>query len=133
MLVEVFTIIILLAIYFFFYVEVKINKNNDVNLFNEELTKKTLNNEIMFKLPFDFDASHLNPDVKKEQLVLIEKDKINKNKKMESDREPPKLFKPYLRHTTESNLFVLKKNGEIPFYKNTGSINYILLEVVELK
>ena len=127
MLVEVFTIILLLVIYFFFYVEIKINKNNDVNMLDEELTKKSLANEVMFKLPFYFDASHLNPKFKKDKLVLIEKDKINKNKKMKSDREPPQLFKPILRHTTKSDLFLLKKNGQIPLYKNNGSVNHIFV------
>ena len=127
MLAELFAIVLLFSIYFFIYVELKVNKNNDVNVFYEELTKKTLSNEVMLKLPFHFDASHINSQVDKSTLTLIEKDKQNKFKTMEPDREIPKLLHPYLRHDTKASLFILKEGSEMPCYQANSSVDYIFV------
>lgn len=127
MLAELFAIIILFSIYFFIYVEIKVNKNNDVNIFSEELTKKTLSNEVMLKLPFHLDASHINSKIDKSTLTLIEKDKQNKIKIMKTEREVPKLLHPYLKHDTKSRLFILKEGGEVPCYETNSSLDYIFV------
>lgn len=133
MLVEITILIFLFAVYFLFYVEIKVNKNNDVYFYDESLTKKSLSNETMLKTPFFFEASHLNPHVSKSKLTVVEKDKKNKYKKMISDREAPKLLQPYLRHQTEINLFCLKEKGEIPYHTNNNSVNYFIVRKGNIK
>tara|TARA_Y100000992_G_C21255163_1_gene488113 strand:+ start:1052 stop:1735 length:684 start_codon:yes stop_codon:yes gene_type:complete len=127
MLLEVGILILAFVVYFLIYVEIKVNKNNDVYFYDEGLTKKSLSNETMLKIPFFFEAPHINPPVLKSNLTVIKKDKKNKYKKIISDREAPKLLQPYLRHKTEINLFCLKKKGEIPYHTNNNSVNYFVV------
>ena len=47
---ECIFLILLFILYFFIYVDMKINKNNELYLFDREFTKTNLNKEICLKL-----------------------------------------------------------------------------------
>lgn len=128
MLFELFIIILLCGLYFLFYVELKINKNNEISEFSDELTRQNLNNEIMFKAPFYFDASHLNNGVREEDKILIEKDKKNRSKKFSTLSVPPKIFFPFIKHSSHNTLYDIKKDGKIPLQPNRYSFCYYFVK-----
>lgn len=127
MLLELLLLLSLFCIYFFLYVEIKINKNNQVSEFTEELTKKNLNNEIMLKLPFFFNASHVNSPIDISGLISLKRDKSNKIKKYKSIETPPQLFAPIVKSQSESILYTIKKGGEIPLSEGESSINFFFI------
>jgi len=124
MLLEIFLVFLIFTIYFLFYVEYKINKNNKYYKYNRELTRQNINNEILLKMPFSFDGSHLNSSINISNYKIKENDRINKFKKYNMVGSELLLLKPYIKSTLVNNLYLIKKNGQIKIHKNNESINY---------
>ena len=75
MILELLFIFFIFTIYFFFYVEYKVNKNNNIYEYDKELTRQNINNEILLKMPFYFDGSHLNSSLNVSDYKIIKNDK----------------------------------------------------------
>tara|TARA_B100001996_G_C18543405_1_gene547851 strand:+ start:182 stop:823 length:642 start_codon:yes stop_codon:yes gene_type:complete len=125
MLIEFGLIIFIFIFYFLFYVEFKINKNNKIFKYDKELTRQNINNEILLKMPFYFDGSHLNQDLNIEDYKLEKKDK--KIKEYSILENTLILLKPYIKCGSNHKLYVLKKDGKIDIHKNNESINYYFI------
>ena len=70
---ECIFLIFLFILYFFIYVDMKINKHNELYLFDSEFTKTNLNKEICLKLPFYFDGQHIQDIYDKSSLTKVKK------------------------------------------------------------
>ena len=76
MIFEFFIFIIICILYFFIYINMKINKNNEIYLLDQEPTRYNITKESYLKLPFYFNGTHLNQKINKKELILLEeKDK----------------------------------------------------------
>jgi hypothetical protein len=106
----------------------KTNKNNDVIIFNEELTRKNLNNEIMLKRPFYFHGEHLNIKLKNDDLIYIEKDKNNKYKKYKKTNNELNLLLPNINSKLFNNVYKIKGGGKLPIHANDESISYYFVK-----
>uniref|UniRef100_A0AB39J6T4 Cupin type-1 domain-containing protein n=1 Tax=Florenciella sp. virus SA2 TaxID=3240092 RepID=A0AB39J6T4_9VIRU len=126
MLLELFILCIFLLLYFLVYVDIKINKNNEFYNFDDtgELTRQNLNNEILLKMPFYFDADHINREFSKEDLILLEKDKKNKYKKYKKIGNSFDLFTPNIKSEMIDIMYILSKGGSVPIHTNDESITY---------
>ena len=109
------------------YVDLKINKNNELYNFTDEneLTRHNLNNEILLKLPFYFDASHVNNKISKDELIYL--GKYKKYKKYEKISKFSELFYPNIKSEEINNVYILKKDGVLPIHVNNESINYYFI------
>lgn len=124
MLLEVFLALFIFILYFLFYVESKVNKHNKIFEFDKELTRQNINNEVLLKMPFYFDGSHLNTSINISNYKIKEKDKINKSKQYNMVGSELLLFKPYIKTSVTDALYSVKKNGQIKIHTNDESINY---------
>jgi len=124
MLLEIFLVLFIFIIYFLFYVEHKINKHNKIYEYNKELTRQNINNEILLKMPFYFDGSHLNSSINISNYKMKEKDKINKFKQYNMVQSELLLLKPYIKTTVIDDLYCIKKDGQMKIHTNNESINY---------
>ena len=124
MLTEIFILLLFFVFYFLIYVDMKTNKNNDVTVFDDELTRKNLNNEIMLKQPFYFDGEHLNVELKNDGLIFVEKDKNNKYKKYKKTNNELNLLHPNINSKLFNNVYKIKSGGKLPVHTNYESISY---------
>lgn len=124
MLLEIFLVLFIFIIYFLFYVDYKINKHNNFYEYDKELTRQNINNEILLKIPFHFDGSHLNSVINISNHQITEKDKNNKSKKYNMIESGLILLKPYIKATLIDTLYLIKKHGQIQIHMNNESINY---------
>ena len=60
------------------------------------MTRQNINNEILLKMPFYFDGSHLNSSVNNSNYKIREKDKTNKFKEYNMV-ESELILKPYIK------------------------------------
>ena len=124
MIIEIFIIFFIFTAYFFFYVECKINKNNKIYEYDKELTRQNINSEIMLKMPFYFDASHLTSPLNVSNYKLIKKDKQNNIKEYSMMGNELMLLKPYIKCDFKSSLYGIKNGGRLGVHANTESVNY---------
>jgi hypothetical protein len=124
MLLEIFLVLFIFVIYFLFYVEYKINKHNKIYEYDKELTRQNINNEILLKMPFYFDGSHLNSSVNISNYKIREKDKTNKFKEYNMVESELILLKPYIKSSLTDTLYSMKKDGQLKIHTNDESINY---------
>lgn len=124
MIIELFIIFFIFTTYFFFYLEYKINKNNKIYEFDKELTRQNINNEVMLKMPFYFDGSHLTSSLNISNCKVIKKDKKNNVKEYSIIENELMLLKPYIKCNLKSSLYGIKNNGQISVHANTESVNY---------
>lgn len=124
MILEIFFALFLFIVYFFIYVEYKINKNNKIYNYDKELTRQNINNEILLKAPFYFDGGHLNVSLENSIYKMKKRDKDNRSKEYDMIRDELLLLKPYIKSYMSSTLYSMKENGRINIHSNTQSINY---------
>ena len=111
-------------VYFFFYIEYKINKNNKIYEYDKELTRQNINNDIMLKMPFYFDGSHLTSPLNISSYKMTKKDKKNNVKEYSIMENELALLKPYIKCDLKDTLFSIKSSGQIGIHTNTESVNY---------
>jgi len=124
MILEILLILFIFVVYFLFYVELKINKNNTVFQYDKELTRQHLSNEILLKTPFFFNGSHLNTSVNTSNYKCVFRDKKCALKEYVIVEPEPKILKPYIKSDCSRKLYVVKKQGKINIHKNYESVNY---------
>lgn len=124
MIIELFVIFFIFTAYFFFYVEYKTNKNNKIYEYDKELTRQNINNEIMLKMPFYFDGSHLTSPLNINNYKLIKKDKKNNVKEYSMMETELMLLKPYIKCDLKTSLYAIKNGGQLSVHSNTESVNY---------
>ena len=124
MLVEISIILLIFVLYFLFYVECKVNKNNKIFQYDKELTRQNINNEILLKMPFYFNGEHLNNEIKIQDYKMEEKHKDEKRKVYQILEDNIVLLKPYIKFDCSHKLHEIKKNGKYKIHKNNESINY---------
>lgn len=124
MLLEISIILLIFALYFLFYVECKVNKNNKIFAYDKELTRQNINNEILLKMPFYFDGEHLNNEIKIKNCKIEEKYKHEKRKVYQNLENNIILLQPYIKFDCNNKLHEIKKNGTYKIHKNEESINY---------
>lgn len=124
MILEILLVLIFSIVYFLFYVEFKINKHNKIYKYGQELTRQNINNEILLKVPFYFDGTHLNPRLNVSTYRIKEKDKINKSKEYKIMASELLLLKPYIKTDVIDRLYSIKEGGKIKMHTNEESINY---------
>lgn len=124
MIFEILIIFFIFTVYFFFYVEYKVNKNNKIYEYDKELTRQNINNEILLKMPFYFDGSHLNSPLNVSSYKMIKKDKKNNVKEYTMMENNLLLLKPYIRCDLKDTLYTIKNGGQIGIHTNAESINY---------
>ena len=111
MIIELLFIFFIFTIYFFFYVEYKVNKNNNIYEYDKELTRQNINNEILLKMPFYFDGSHLNSSLNVSDYKIIKNDKKYQYKQYNMIENEILLLKPYIKTYLKKNnyLKIIKK------------------------
>jgi hypothetical protein len=125
MIVEILFAVFIFVSYFLFYVEYKINKHNEIYKYEKELTRQNINNDILLKMPFYFDASHLNRPMNINNYKLIKKDKSNKAKEYNSIAENELLLlKPYIKSNIMNKIYSIKGGGVFDIHTNFESVNY---------
>ena len=125
MIVEILFALFIFVAYFLFYVEYKVNKHNEIYKYEKELTRQNINNDILLKMPFYFDASHLNHSLNINNYKLIKKDKSNGFKEYNSIAENELLLlKPYIKSNITNKIYSIKGNGIFDIHTNNESINY---------
>ena len=60
MVVEIIFFIVFMILYFYVYVELKVNKYNQIYYFDKEITREHIYKESLIKLPFFFNGKHIN-------------------------------------------------------------------------
>jgi len=125
MIVEILLALFIFITYFLFYVEYKINKNNEIYKYEKELTRQNINNDILLKMPFHFDASHLNSSLNTNNYKLIKKDKSTGIKEYNSIAENELLLlKPYIKSNIINKMYSIKSGGDFDIHANNESVNY---------
>ena len=124
MILELLFIFFIFTIYFFFYVEYKVNKNNNIYEYDKELTRQNINNEILLKMPFYFDGSHLNSSLNVSDYKIIKNDKKHQYKQYNLIENEILLLKPYIKTYLKDNLYSIKPGGKIGIHTNQESVNY---------
>ena len=97
MILEIVFALFIFIVYFFIYVEYKINKNNKIYHYDKELTRQNINNELLLKAPFYFDGGHLNFPLENSNYKIKKKDKDNRLKEYNLVRDELLLLKPYIK------------------------------------
>jgi hypothetical protein len=126
MYLELFFFILFLGVYFLCYVEMKIHKENEIHVFDRELTRSNVHKETFVKLPFLLDGKHLNEPISKSSLQVIEKKKSFI--KYEKDFVSIKLLEPYTRCKTRNVVYYLAKNRRLPLLTDVCSVNYYFIK-----
>jgi len=124
MILEIVFVLFVFIVYFFIYVEYKINKNNKIYDYDKELTRQNINNDLLLKTPFYFDGGHLNLPLENSNYKIKRKDKDNRMKEYGLVRDELLLLKPYIKSYMSNTLYSMKENGRINIHSNTESINY---------
>ena len=106
MLLEIIILFLFLFLYFHIYLIFKINVNNEVSKFDEELSKQNITNEIAYKLPFYFNINHLK-NKNTEKLSLIKKEK--NYDVYEGMYENIHLLEPFVKYFPKTKLYEIKK------------------------
>ena len=126
MYLEILFLLLFLILYFLIYIELKINKENGITFFNEELTRNNIHKETYVKLPFLFDGKHLNETIQKSSLQLIEKKKAFT--KYNKEYTPIKLLEPYTRCSINNYVYEINSKRNLPLIENNESINYYVIK-----
>ena len=123
--IELLCFAVLCMIYFLFYVDMKINKCDDIYQYEQLLTRSNLFRETFLKSPFYFDGTHLNEKTDKSLLEKNERKKgwYTSYKKM---YVPITLLEPQLRFDALNEVHYI--HTFLPLHTNTNSINYYLVK-----
>ena len=126
MILEFIFLIICLYLYFLYYIHIKINKHNTFYLYNQEITKQNINNEIKIKLPFYFNGVHLNDKINKKSLLLKEKtkDRILYEKNYESIH----VLEPYIKFNVENTIYYIERQKYINLHYNITSHTFYIIK-----
>ena len=124
MVIEIIFLLICFYLYFLFYTNIKINKNNEFYLYEDELTRKNINNEINLKLPFYFNGKHLNEKINKSNLIIKDKDKKIYTKSYETI----KILEPYIKFDVENMVYYLDKKQNINVHINITNNNFYFIK-----
>ena len=122
--IELCIIVCIVFFYFLCYVDAKINKYDNVSLFDKELTRTNINHEIYLKLPFYFNGKHVNESYSKNELTKIIKEKGKYEKYEKQYDSSIQLLEPYTRFNVSQDIYYIFKNGSLPLLKDNCSINY---------
>ena len=126
MIFEFFIFIIICILYFFIYINMKINKNNEIYLLDQEPTRYNITKESYLKLPFYFNGTHLNQKINKKELILLEeKDKYYKYKK---NYEKIHLLEPYIKFFPINNIYYIKPKKYLDLHVNTYQSNFYFIK-----
>lgn len=120
-------LILLFILYFFIYVDMKINKNNELYLFDSEFTKTNLNKEICLKLPFYFDGQHIRDTYEKSSLTKVRKVKHHYDLYTKPYDSIP-LLEPPLRFKSWQDIYYIPKLKTLPLLIDNCSINYYRIQ-----
>jgi len=126
--IELCIIICIVFFYFLCYVDAKINKYDNVSLFDKELTRTNINHEIYLKLPFYFNGKHINESYSKNELTKIIKEKGKYEKYEKQYDSSIQLLEPYTRFNVSQDIYYIFKNGSLPLLKDNCSINYYIVK-----
>ncbi len=124
---ECIFLIFLFILYFFIYVDMKINKHNELYLFDSEFTKTNLNKEICLKLPFYFDGQHIQDIYDKSSLTKVKKVKHHYELYTKPYDSIP-LLEPHLRFKCWQDIYYISKRKTLPLLMDTCSINYYRIQ-----
>ena len=106
MLLELIILIFLIFLYFHIYVIFKINVNNEISIFDEELSKQNITNEIAYKLPFYFNINHVK-NKNTEKLSIIKKEKYYDIYETVYENIP--LLEPFVKYFPKTKLYEIRK------------------------
>lgn len=130
--VEISFILLLCIIYFLFYVEIKVNKSNELYFFDKEMTRRNLQNEMYLKLPFYFNGKHLNEPYSKSILEKVDKKKHHYEQYKKSYDEIS-LLEPRTRFKATHDIYYIHKKKSLPLLMDTCSINFYIVKSGQVK
>tara|TARA_B110000467_G_scaffold156589_1_gene170248 strand:+ start:380 stop:1030 length:651 start_codon:yes stop_codon:yes gene_type:complete len=112
-------------IYFLFYVDAKVNKCDEIYLYDQLLTRTNLFRETFLKSPFYFDGTHLN---EKNDKSLLEKYSKKKGAYSSYNKMyvPIALIEPQLRFEALNRVHYI--DTFLPLHSNSCSINYYIVK-----
>ena len=131
MFIEIIFFVLIMIVYFFIYVDMKVNKNNEIYHYDKELTRNLLYKETFLKLPFYFNGHHINETYDKSILQL--RDKNDQYTKYEKIYDSIRLLEPYTRFHASQNIYSLKKKQHLPFLSHHCSINFYIIKKGKVK
>tara|TARA_B100001287_G_scaffold252326_1_gene234218 strand:- start:17 stop:637 length:621 start_codon:yes stop_codon:yes gene_type:complete len=105
------------------YTNSKVNKNNTLYKFDNELTRYNIHNEINIKLPFYFDADFLSNTYNLNTFDIIDKNKHFTEYKKHYDSFS--LLEPYINFTVNNNIYKIKSHSNI--HTNNNKINFYFM------
>lgn len=126
MIKEIFLFLFFFIFYIFIYTYLKINKNNELYLFNHEQTRYNINKETYLKLPFYFDGTHLNQKIDKTNMILLETN--DKYVKYQKNYEQIHLLEPYIKFFPHNYIYTIKTKQYIPLHKNDCQTNFYFIK-----
>ena len=126
MIIEILFFISLIFIYINIYYVLKINKNNKLYLFEEELSKKNIQSEISLKQPFFFNGKHINETINLKKLKIIEK--ANSYKKYQKDYENITLLEPSFSFNVNDNIYKIKPLNNLNLQRHLHNYNYYIVK-----
>ena len=126
MLLEIIILIFIIFLYFHIYLIFKINVNNEVSKFDEELSKQNITNEIAYKLPFYFNINHLSRK-NTEKISLIKKEKYYEVNETMYENIP--LLEPFVKYFPNNKLYEInKKKKHIPLECHKHYRNFYIIK-----
>ena len=131
MVVEIIFFIVFMILYFYVYVELKVNKHNQIYYFDKEITREHIYKESLIKLPFFFNGKHINEDYGKSSMTQINKTK--QYKMYEKSYDEISLLEPYTKFKAEQYIYTIKKNGYLPLLSLESSLNYLIVKKGKVK
>ena len=117
-------LLLLCYTYISFYYILKTNIYNTHSTFEEDLTKTNITNEIAFKLPFTFKASHLLDEYTFNESLLLSNEKYYE-KYLNEENEINDCLLPYTKTFVKRTIYKIKSsNKPINVLYNESLRNY---------
>ena len=117
-------LLLLCYTYISFYYILKTNIYNTYSIFDEDLTKTNITNEIAFKLPFTFKASHLLDEYTYNKSLLLSDEKYYE-KYLNEENEMNDCLLPYTKTFVTRTIYKIKSsNKPINVLYNESLRNY---------
>lgn len=126
MILEIIFIIIIIFVYINIYYIFKINKNNNLYLFEEELSRKNIQSEISLKLPFFFNGKHINDNIDLKKLKIIEKNPSYKV--YHKDYENITLLEPSFSFNASCKIYKIKPLKYLELQSYLQNYNFFIVK-----
>jgi hypothetical protein len=117
----------------------KVNKNNNVEIFDEVLSKQSITSEIAYKYPFKFNVGHLDLNYNISNIDSSENMQEGKNcKKQLLDYQRNSILEPYVSHSNSAYQITLLNEKSYSnmvqhlhyrnfYFSKKGTVNIILV------